>query len=160
MHPKALLILLLAASASACSQTPPQQPVVMDPNDIQISPYRHNDLPPQMLPRIRATTDTFETIDGISYEKAVDLYKRDLNPEENLVLWEEMAKAYKSFCRARCSTPDERMDVYRSLLLRSMFPEEQALARAELKVLSPAESKEVMQLYGLPPKPIDMVQGN
>lgn len=113
-----------------------------------------------MLDRIRATTDLFESIDEITYEKAVDLYRRDLNPEENLVLWEEMAKAYKSFCRTRCSSPAERMDVYRSLLLRSMFPEDQALARSELKALSPAESKEVMQLYGLPPKPLEVVQGN
>ena len=154
MHLKTILFLLVV-STSSCSRSPAQQPVIIDPNDIQISPYRHDELPAQMLVRIHATTETFESIDGITYEEAVDLYKRDLNPEENLVVWEGMAKAYKTFCRSRCSTPAERMDVYRSLLLRSMFPEEQALAKTELKVLSKTESKEVMQLYGLPPKPID-----
>src|ERR1700741_5521420 len=146
MHPRALTFLLLALSAVACSRTPEQRTVVMDPNDISFAPYQHGDLPPEMLTRIRATTDTFQSIDGITYEKAVDLYKRDLNPEENLALWEEMVRAYKSFCRTRCNNPEERMDVYRTLLLRSMFSEEEALARSQLKILSQHEAKEVMQL--------------
>ena len=108
----------------------------MNPNDIQISPKRHEELSPELLARIRATTETFESIDGISYEKAVDLYKRDLNPEENIVPWEEMVKGYKAFCRDRCDSPDERMDVYRTLLLRSMFSDEETLARSQLKVLT------------------------
>ena len=56
-----------------------------------------------MLKRIRATTDTFERIDGMSYEQAVDLYKRDLDPEANLVLWEEVVRAHKIFCQKRCA---------------------------------------------------------
>ena len=160
MHLKLLALLLVAASGLACSPAPAQQSTVMDPNKIQMGPYRHSELPAALLPRIRATTDTFESIDGVTYEKALDLYKRDLSPEENLVLWEEMAKAYKSFCRDRCASSEERMDVYRTLLLRSMFSNEEALIRSDLKVLSATEAKEVMRLYTLPPKPIEVVQEN
>ena len=131
----------------------------MNPNDIQISPKRHEELSPELLARIRATTETFESIDGISYEKAVDLYKRDLNPEENIVPWEEMVKAYKAFCRDRCDSPDERMDVYRTLLLRSMFSDEETLARSQLKVLTEAEAKDVIGLYELPPTPMTVFKG-
>lgn len=130
----------------------------MNPKDIQFSEYHHKELPPDLLKRIKATTDTFAPIDGISYEKAVDLYKRDINPESNLVLWEEMVKAYKAFCKSRCTTGPERMDVYRSLLLRSMFTDSEALKRANLKVLQPSEALAVMKLYRLPPKPINVVQ--
>ncbi|MES3025128.1 MAG: hypothetical protein V4857_26435 [Pseudomonadota bacterium] len=135
-----------------------QKPVTMNPNDIQIGGYHHKTLPPALLKRIKATTDTFEPIDGLSLEKAVDLYKRDVNPEENLVLWEEMVRAYKIFCKARCSSPSERMDVYRSLLLRSMFSDQEALKQAKLTVLQGHEALSVMKLYRLPPKPIDVVQ--
>jgi len=159
MHLK-ILALFVAASGLACSLAPAQQTAVMDPDKIQMGPYRHSRLPATLLQRIRATTDTFESIDGVTYEEAVDLYKRDLNPEENLLLWEEMAKAYKSFCRDRCATSEERMDVYRTLLLRSMFSNEEVLTRSDLKVLSSTEAKEIMQLYTLPPKPIDVVQEN
>lgn len=135
-----------------------QKVTTMNPNDVQFSPYRHSELPPALLKRIRATTEVFEPVDGLSYEKAVDLYKRDANPEENLVLWEEMAKAYISFCKARCSTAPERMDVYRALLLRSMFEEQEAIQRTQPKVLSPAEVRSVVKLYRLPAKPIDVVK--
>ena len=135
-----------------------QQTTIMNPKDIQISGYRHKELPPALLKRIKATTDTFESIDGVSYEKAVDLYRRDLSPEDNLVLWEEMVRAYKIFCKSRCTSPQERMDVYRALLLRSFFSESEALKRTDLKVLKATEALAVMKLYRLPPKPLDVVQ--
>ena len=136
-----------------------QKTVMMNPKDIQISDYHHKELPPTLLKRIKTTTDTFEIIDGLSYEKAVDLYKRDLNPEGNLVLWEEMVREYKSFCVKRCKSPEERMDVYRLLLLRSMFDDQESLKRANLKVLNISEAAAVLKLYRLPPKPIDVVKG-
>ena len=52
------------------------------------------------------------------------------------------------------------MDVYRTLLLRSMFNEEDTLERSQLKVLSLDEAKAVMQRYVLAPKPVDVVRGN
>jgi hypothetical protein len=81
-----------------------QNAAVIDPNDIQLGPYQYKELPTGLLKRIRATTNVFEKIDGMTYEKAVDLYKRDLNPEDNLVVWEAMVKAYITFCASRCAT--------------------------------------------------------
>jgi hypothetical protein len=156
MHFKHLVLVgLLLSPLSALSQ----KTTTINPNDIQLSPYRHKELSPELLKRIRATTDVFEKIDGVSYEKAVDLYKRDLNPEENLVLWEEMVRAYKAFCKARCSTAPERMDVYRALLLRSMFEDKEAMQRTQPKVLTQSEVASVVRSYRLPAKPIDVVQG-
>jgi len=118
----------------------------------------HKELPPSLLKRIKATTDTFEKIDGLSYEQAVDLYKRDLDPESNLVLWEEMVRAYKIFCAKRCTTMPEQTDVYRSLLLRTMFSEDESINRSKLNVLSVNEARSVMKLYRIAPKPIDVIQ--
>jgi len=152
--PHLILIAVLSSQLPAFAQ----KTTVVNPNDVQLSPYRHKELPPALLKRIRATTDVFEKVDGLSYEKAVDLYKRDLNPEENLVLWEEMVKGYTTFCKARCTTAPERMDVYRALLLRSMFEEQEAIQRTQPKVLSAAEVSSVVKLYRLPAKPIDVVK--
>ncbi|GGC67059.1 hypothetical protein [Undibacterium terreum] len=151
---------LAALSAPAFSQfaAPASQPATaIDPNKIRFSPILHEELPPAMLKRIKAITDTFESIDGISYTQAVDLYKRDRDPEANLVIWDEMLKAYKSFCRFRCKTDVERMDVYRVLLLRSMFSEDEAVRQAKPRVLSPVETRAAMKYYHLAPKPIDLV---
>lgn len=132
--------------------------VEMDPNDIQMNGYVHKSLPEGLLVRIKATTDTFEIVDGMSYEKAVDLYKRDRDPESNLVIWEEMARVYNQFCKSRCGTAAERMDVYRALLLRSMLPNEQALARLQAKVITASEAANIVSQYKLEAKPIDVIQ--
>ncbi len=153
--PHLILVAMLSSQLPAFAQ----KAAVVNPNDVQLSPCRHKELSPSLLERIRATTDVFEKIDGVSYEKAIDLYKRDLNPEENLVLWEEMVKGYTTFCRARCTTAPERMDVYRALLLRSMFEEPEAIQRTQPKVLSAAEVSTVVKRYRLPAKPIDVVKG-
>lgn len=151
----ALLAFIIAALPCKAQQT-----VTMNPKDIQISGYHHKDLHPALLKRIKATTDTFEIVDGMSYENAVDLYKRDVNPEDNLILWEEMMNGYKLFCVKRCKSPDERMDVYRLLLLRSMFDDQESLKRANLKTLKNIEAMTVLKYYRLPPKPIDVVKAN
>lgn len=145
-----LAIVLLALSTALCAQAP----TTVDTNQVEIAPYRHKTLPPALLTRIRALTDTFESVDGISYEQAIDLYRRDVNPEDGLVLYEEMARAYRQFCAARCAAKNEKVEVYQLLLLRTMFPSEQAVARMTLHVLSAAEARSVVGLYSLPAKPI------
>ena len=50
-----------------------QKVITVDPKDLQLSPYMHKELPAALLKRIKATTDTFEKIDGMSYVQAVDL---------------------------------------------------------------------------------------
>ena len=149
---------IIAVFCVLSAQVFAQKIISVNPNDIQLSPYKHKELSSSLLMRIRATTDTFEKIDGINYDKAIDLYKRDLDPESNLVLWEEMVKAYKIFCKSRCSGKAEQMDVYRSLLLRTMFSEEESLKRSKLSVLTLSEARAAMKLYQLAPKPIDVIQ--
>ena len=151
-------LIILAALSIASVEAAAQKTVTIDPKDIQLSPYRHKELPPALLQRIRATTDTFEKIDGITYERAVDLYKRDLDPESNLVLWEEMARAYKEFCKNRCTSKAEQSDVYRSLLLRSMLSEDESIRRSKLLVLTTEEARRAMSLYRLPPKPLEVIR--
>ena len=155
MRPTIFIAILLCAFPAPILA---QKVITVDPKDIQYSPYRHKDLPAALLKRIRATTDTFEKIDGVTYEQAVDLYKRDLDPESNLVLWEEMVRAYKIFCQGRCVTKPEQMDVYRSLLLRTMFSEEESIKRSKLTVLTLDEARSAMKLYRLAPKPLDVIQ--
>jgi hypothetical protein len=128
--------------------------VTMDPDEIQISDYMHEKLPQEMLSRIKITTDTFEIVDGISYANAVDLYKRDLDPESDLVIWEEMARVYNMFCESRCETDAERKEVYRALLLRSMFTSQESISKLQPTALSIEEAKSIISQYRLKAQPI------
>ena len=148
-------ILLLSFTAFCNAQS---KVIEIDPNKVQYNSYVHETLPPALLKRIKVTTDTFEIVDGLSYEKAVDLYKRDADPESNLVIFEEMARVYNIYCKGKCSSAPERMDVYKALLLRSMFNSEQALARFQPKVISIPDAKNIISQYKLEAKPIDVVE--
>jgi len=150
-----VFLIVLSFSITVNAQ---QKTVEIDPNKIQMSGYVHDSLPDEMLKRIKHTTDTFEVVDGISYEKAVDLYKRDLDPGSNLVIWEEMARVYNAFCKLRCNSASERKEVYRALLLRSMFSSDESFDRLQPKVLSSSEAKSIISMYKLEAKPIDVIQ--
>ncbi|MDD0841251.1 hypothetical protein [Pseudomonas sp. Gutcm_11s] len=146
------LLALLATVNTAVAEI-----VTIDPNEVSLNEHVHTSLPPELLPRIKATTNVFEPIDGISYEQAVDLYKRDLNPESNLIIWEEMARVYTAFCAARCTSPEERMDVYRTLLLRSMYSPEETIKNLQLSALSKAEAVSIINQYNLKAEPIPIM---
>jgi len=150
---KILILLMLISSFSIAGET-----VLMNPNDVKLGSVLHSELSEALLKRIRTLSDTFEIVDGISYEKSVDLYKRDLDPESNIVIYEEMARVYNKFCASRCSTQDERMDVYRLVLLRSMFSNEETLKRANLKAVSTSEAVKIVGLYKLKEQPIVVIQ--
>ncbi len=148
-------ILLLSFTAFCYAQS---KVIEIDPNKVQYNGYVHETLPPTLLKRIKLTTDTFEIVDGVSYEKAVDLYKRDIDPESNLVIFEEMARVYNLYCKGKCLSAAERSDVYKALLLRSMFNSEQALARFQPKAISISDAKNIISQYKLEAKPIDVIQ--
>ena len=149
-----LAVMIGSISASSVAQ---DKVILIDPNKIQMNGYVYKELPKKLLERIKATTDVFEIVDGVTFDKAVDLYKRDVNPEENLIIWEEMARVYQLFCKSRCSPPDEKMDVYRTLLLRSMFSKAETMARLDNKILSRKQAEFIVDQYRLEAKPIDVV---
>lgn len=146
------ILTLLATANVSVAET-----VTIDPNEVSLNEHIQSSLPPELLPRIKATTNVFQPVDGISYEQAVDLYKRDLNPESNLIIWEEMARVYTAFCAARCTSPEERIDVYRALLLRSMYSPEETIKKLQLNALNKAEVLSIINQYNLKPEPIPVV---
>jgi len=151
---KIFLILIMVFSGSSFAA----DTVEMDPNQINIGPLLHDNLPSELLARIKTLTDTFEIVDGISYTEFVNLYKRDLDPESNIVIYEEMARVYNLFCNKRCMTQPERMDVYRLVLLRSMYSGNEALTRVNISVVTRAEEILILNNYKLKVEPIVVYQ--
>jgi len=131
---------------------------LMDPNDIAYSDYQHDVFSDEFLARIKVTTDAFEEIDGISYEQAIDLYRRDVDPESNIVVWEEMARVYKAYCENGCDDMAVKKDVYNTLLLASMFPKEQVMAQVKTEKLNPIEIEKIISSYALAPEPLPVVR--
>lgn len=116
--------------------------------------YVHDELPADLSDRIRAITDVFEPIDGLSYEAALDLYRRDRNPEAEVVIWEEIVRVYSEFCATSCTTAERKREVYTALLIASSLPKSAVMETLQPTVLSEEDVSRIVSMYRLSPEPI------
>ena len=134
--------------------------VWIDPNEVQFSPTMHEKLPDELLERIKVVHATFADVDGTPLDKWVEDFKRDLNPEPNVKIWEDMKIAYDGYCEGRDLPLATRKEVFRVVLFRSMAAPKDVLERIDLSILSKDDASEIMEGYPSEPKPIDVIQTN
>ena len=119
----------------------------IDPNEIQPGPVQRDSLTDSQMERVRALQKVFVEVDGQSVDQWVDNFKRDLNPDRELAIWEKMCSAYSAYCDDRDLNIDAKKEVYKVVLLRSMTSEADVLQRLKLSVLSQGDAKEIMKGY-------------
>jgi len=107
--------------------------------------------------RVRRLQKIFNEVDPSPPERWVDDFKRDVNPESELAIWESMATAYATFTTSKSLGLDAKKEVYQVVLLRSGAPEEEVLKHLHLKVLTEKEAREIMALFTAKPQPISVV---
>ena len=121
---------------------------------LESGPIRHASLTDDQINRARRLQRTFSEVDPSSLEKWVDDFRRDVSPDNELKIWEQMATAYETFIASRNLTVDGKKDVYGILLMRSGAPEEEVLKHQELKVLTEKDAREILALYVGKPEPV------
>ncbi len=149
------LLLAICVTSAACDRGPEGRSAMkpgeggrvkwVDIGSVQRGPIRRDSLSDEQMARIRALQVVFVEMDGLTVERWVDNFKRDVNPELELRVWERIARAYRAYCDGRQLSAAARKDVYRVALLRSMASERDVLERVELEALSRDEAIEVMK---------------
>jgi hypothetical protein len=170
-HFVAAFILLLSLLSAGCDRdagggsggtAPPLPPTPeirdIDPKALQPGPIRHESLTDEQMARVRKLVDALREVDHSPLEKWVDDFKRDLNPDNEIEIWEAIAKAYASFTGSRSLDQSAKEEVFKLLLLRSMMTPDEALRRVKLKALSEKDARDVLALYGAPPRPITVTK--
>ena len=71
-----------------------------------------------------------------------------------------MALAYESFCEGDfiCARPGKRQEVYKAVLLASMFPEVEVADQLDAQILTAEEIDKINHFYRLDPEPVKVVQ--
>ena len=91
------------------------------PSDLHKGPIRHQVLPDGFVDRIKAFKAIFRDVDPTSLETAIDNFKRDTNPEEELAIWERIANTYQLFLSHNPgSDPAVRKEIFAVLIGASM----------------------------------------
>lgn len=153
------LIVVVALAATAFTQiSEAQTTTFVDPKTLKLGPIRHAQLPPALIERIRALEPVFADVYPITHEKWIEGFQRDVHPEREVAIWEQIAIAFSQFTSGRTLSLEVRKEVLGLLLFRSGATAEDTLKHAKLKYLSPEEARELVSLYKASPQPVTAVK--
>lgn len=125
-------------------RSPPAQ--WLDPAKLQLGPVRHV-LTPEQVERAHRLQALFADYDGRALDDWLDGLRRDSDPDAELATWEAIADAFTRYTSARPLAHDAKLEVFKLLLMRSIAPAREVLARVTLNLLTAKEAAEVLQGY-------------
>lgn len=108
-------------------------------------PIKRQGLSPKQMERIYKLRDTLAEVERSPIERWVDNFKRDVDPDKELTIWERIADGYARHCSRKRLSLEAKEDVFQLLLLRSMASEQEVLSHVKLKTLTLDEAKEVLK---------------
>jgi hypothetical protein len=93
----------------------------LQPSDLHKGPIRHSVLSDSFVDRIKAFKAILSDVDPTSIETAIDNFKRDTHPEEEIAIWELIANTYQLFLSHNpISDPEIRKETFAVLVGASM----------------------------------------
>lgn len=64
-------------------------------SDLKAGPIRHETLPDDFIQRVRDFKQALAEVETSSIESTLENFQRDAHPEQELILWEHIAKMYQ-----------------------------------------------------------------
>ena len=158
LSPGSLLILL--CTLAACDSKPmndkspyEEAKESLKASDIQPGPIRHDHISEELDARIRKFGAVFAEVYPITHKEWIDGFQRDAVPENEVVIWEQMASAYSKFLESADIDAAARKEAFGLLLVRSSTADIEG-RYSELKVLTTDQAKSLVALYDAAPKPV------
>ncbi len=65
------------------------------PSDLKSGPIRHPALPEYFVERVKAYKQAVAEVETSTLESTLENFRRDIEPEAELILWEHIAKIYQ-----------------------------------------------------------------
>jgi hypothetical protein len=128
------------------------------PGKIAKSPVRHDSLTENQMVRIKHIQEVFREVYPLSTEEWIDGFRRDVEPEGEIVLWEELARAYSLFLKEYNLSMSQKHEVYAVLMKRSMMEPERVLDELTLNYISEEQAMRAMELYRMAPVPPTVIK--
>ncbi len=103
----------------------------IDPSDVESIRY-HDELPENLIERIKRVAEIFKEVHPISVDEWVDGFKYDMHPEEEVAVWETMATKFGNLCQIRqLKTMKDKMDIFEQTLEEAIELDPIAIAERE-----------------------------
>jgi len=163
---KSLLLFIFSISAASifysCNQVKNEHQTaqIINPDNIRLSDIIHDSLTSGQIEKITKIQSTFSEVYPVSLEQTITNFKRDRNPDNEIAIWLKMADVYEQYLKdKREVNPAIKKEVFGLILSRSMMPDKEAIANANLHLLTEKEATEILSHYKAPPDPVDVVKG-
>jgi hypothetical protein len=149
------IVLIVVAAIILLRAKPTKSPyeLAKESSPYQPGPIRHSELPPALIERIHRLEETFAEVYPLTHEEWLDGFKRDLDPENEITIWENIAFAYTQFLNSGDFGADARNEAFRLLLIRSSTSDIESQL-ADLKHLTEDQARSLLVLYKAPAQPI------
>ena len=151
-----------AASTTGIPRIPPLQTTTtttVDPATVKLGPIRHAELPRALIERAKALEPVFADVYPVTHEKWLEGFRRDVHPEREIAIWEQIAVAFTQFTAGRSVSLEIRREAFALLLFRSGATADATLKHAKLKYLTKDLAEQLVELYTAPPRPISLRKG-
>lgn len=113
-------------------------------DQLEPGPIRHRTLPEDFVRRVKAMKAILSEVDPSPLAETLDEFKRDANPERELVIWERIASTYALFVSYEDIEDLPTKKEILSVLLGVSMDQEKFL---EMKYLGPEQIRKLARNY-------------
>ncbi len=110
-------------------------------------PVLHASLPPVLVRRIESVAKIFEAVRPEPLSHWLEDFQRDLHPENEIKIWENMAGVYQLFTDQRMFSLPALREIFQLLLLCSTVPRQTIEAQAPCQILTRNDLARLLDLY-------------
>jgi len=150
------LLFLLSILSISCNRENGVKTI--SPNDVILNDVIHDSLSKEQLNKIKVIHNTFSEVLPSTLEETITNFKRDVNPDSEIEIWLKMSRVYNDYNESHNINLDEKKEVFKLILSRSMMDNENTLKNVDLKILTKKQATEVLNYYKDTPKPIKIEQ--
>ena len=141
---------LLAFLGFGCTAQDKNQPPKIErvnPADLKPNAIQRDQLTEEQLRRTKKLHETFAEVDKSSLETWIDNFKRDMNSDNEIAIWERIAKNYTNYTSQKQLSLEAKDDAFQTLLMCSMSSDEETIKSLKLKVLSQDEARKLCKEF-------------
>lgn len=147
------LFFVIVIAVFSCSDNKKTDPNIeyINPNELELSPIKEDNLSAEQISRIKAFHDALGEVNISDIKTTINNFKRDLNPESEIIIWEEITRVYVEEVSLKNNlTIDEKKEIFNLLLMRSMMPSEEVWQQLESKltILNRERATSIMSKFG------------
>lgn len=88
-------------------------------DDIQTGIVKHDTLSEELILRIRNFKEKLGEVEPSTIESAIDNFKEDTHPENEVAMWESMAEVFELATKRKEFSFEKRREIFKMLLIAS-----------------------------------------